>query len=409
MENNRECYHCAGNHPELTVPLFAYGFGFAPEEMDETERAERRALRLLLTDKHAAGRPTDCRPGRSTISTTASPASAPSACRSTARASRTPWTPGSPAGGCSAASPNAKLGGLSFWTQPNSWHHFMSDHIVTFSVLPLDAGAHAAAHQVARPQGCGRRRRLRSRQAHRGLAGDQRAGRRRWSAICQEGARSPAYEPGPTRPTPRCWSRNSATGISAAWSTISAADMDMTDGARLATAACLAPTCRSGIRRRTTCWSAAPCGDETHDVKTFVLAAREPRRFAYKPGQFLTFELRASTGETIHRCYTISAAPTRPHAVSITVKRVPGGPVSNWLHDNLKPGVDREGARARWASSPASTTRRDKYLFLSGGSGITPLMSMTRTVSRPRRAEGHRLRPRRPHAGRTSSSAPSWS
>uniref|UniRef100_UPI0038F64E55 SRPBCC family protein n=1 Tax=Streptomyces galilaeus TaxID=33899 RepID=UPI0038F64E55 len=32
------------------------------------------------------------------------------------------------------------LGGLSFWTQPNSWHHFMSDHIVTFSALPLDAG-----------------------------------------------------------------------------------------------------------------------------------------------------------------------------------------------------------------------------------------------------------------------------
>jgi Rieske 2Fe-2S family protein len=32
-----------------------------------------------------------------------------------------------------------KLGGLSFWTQPNSWHHFMSDHIVTFSVLPIAA------------------------------------------------------------------------------------------------------------------------------------------------------------------------------------------------------------------------------------------------------------------------------
>merc|ERR1711969_86578 len=34
MENNRECYHCGANHPELTVPLFAYGFGFAPEELD---------------------------------------------------------------------------------------------------------------------------------------------------------------------------------------------------------------------------------------------------------------------------------------------------------------------------------------------------------------------------------------
>jgi Rieske 2Fe-2S family protein len=31
------------------------------------------------------------------------------------------------------------LGGLSFWTQPNSWHHFMSDHIVTISAMPIDA------------------------------------------------------------------------------------------------------------------------------------------------------------------------------------------------------------------------------------------------------------------------------
>jgi Rieske 2Fe-2S family protein len=31
-----------------------------------------------------------------------------------------------------------KLGGLSVWTQPNSWHHFMSDHIVTFCAIPLD-------------------------------------------------------------------------------------------------------------------------------------------------------------------------------------------------------------------------------------------------------------------------------
>src|SRR6185437_6593808 len=30
-----------------------------------------------------------------------------------------------------------RLGALTFWTQPNSWHHFMSDHVVTFCVLPL--------------------------------------------------------------------------------------------------------------------------------------------------------------------------------------------------------------------------------------------------------------------------------
>ena len=33
----------------------------------------------------------------------------------------------------------ADLGALSFWTQPNSWHHFMADHIVTFTVLPISA------------------------------------------------------------------------------------------------------------------------------------------------------------------------------------------------------------------------------------------------------------------------------
>ena len=42
----------------------------------------------------------------------------------------------------------------------------------------------------------------------------------------------------------------------------------------------------------------------------------------------------------INRCYTISSTPTRPHLISITTKRVPGGPVSNWLHDRLKPGME---------------------------------------------------------------------
>src|SRR5918993_6072970 len=117
---------------------------------------------------------------------------------------------------------------------------------------------------------------------------------------------------------------------------------------------------------------------ETHDVRTFVLAPRDPRLFAYKPGQFLTFTFEIG-GETIHRCYTISAAPTRPHAVSITVKRVPGGPVSNWLHDNLKPG-----STLKAVGPMGEFTHVDhpggKYLFLSGGSGITPSMSMARTI-----------------------------
>jgi ferredoxin-NADP reductase len=83
-------------------------------------------------------------------------------------------------------------------------------------------------------------------------------------------------------------------------------------------------------------------------------------------------------GETIHRCYTISSAPTRPHTISITVKRVPGGKVSNWLHDNLRAG---DAVRVLGPAGVFTCARRPsgKYLFLSAGSGITPLMSMSRT------------------------------
>lgn len=116
---------------------------------------------------------------------------------------------------------------------------------------------------------------------------------------------------------------------------------------------------------------------ETHDVKSFILRPRTPGLVRFLPGQFLTLELEID-GETVNRCYTISSSPTRPDTLSITVKRVPGGLVSNWLHEHLGPGMSvralgPSGAFA-CALHPAG-----KYLFLSGGSGITPLMSMSRS------------------------------
>jgi ferredoxin-NADP reductase len=117
---------------------------------------------------------------------------------------------------------------------------------------------------------------------------------------------------------------------------------------------------------------------ETHDVKTFVFASRNPRLFRFKPGQFMTFDWPIGD-EPVQRCYTIASAPSRPDTFAITVKRVPGGPVSNWLHDNLVPGMEVRAVgpigEFTCADHPA-----EKYLFLSGGSGITPLMSMSRAL-----------------------------
>ncbi|NIE62874.1 hybrid-cluster NAD(P)-dependent oxidoreductase [Burkholderia sp. Ax-1719] len=115
---------------------------------------------------------------------------------------------------------------------------------------------------------------------------------------------------------------------------------------------------------------------ETHDVKSFFLRSPQGRTFSFEPGQFVTLELEID-GETINRCYTISSSPARPHTLSITVKRVPGGKVSNWLHDNLMPGAM---IRVLGPAGEFTCARHaaPKYLFLSAGSGITPLMSMSR-------------------------------
>jgi ferredoxin-NADP reductase len=117
--------------------------------------------------------------------------------------------------------------------------------------------------------------------------------------------------------------------------------------------------------------------EETHDVRTFVFSSLTPRRFAHRPGQFLTFAFEIG-GETVNRCYTISSAPTTPDTVAITVKRVAGGPVSNWLHDRMRPGsvVHAMGPMGEFScfEHPAA-----KYLLLSGGSGVTPMMAMART------------------------------
>src|SRR5262249_7773361 len=117
---------------------------------------------------------------------------------------------------------------------------------------------------------------------------------------------------------------------------------------------------------------------ETHDVKTFVFSAPTPHRFHFQPRQFLTFAMEID-GATVQRCYTISSPPTRPHLLSITVKRQPGGLVSSWLHHCMRPGIALSAVGPlgvfTMLAHPAP-----KYLFLSAGSGVTPLMSMVRTL-----------------------------
>jgi ferredoxin-NADP reductase/anaerobic selenocysteine-containing dehydrogenase len=116
---------------------------------------------------------------------------------------------------------------------------------------------------------------------------------------------------------------------------------------------------------------------ETHDAYTFRFQGRPLCRFVYWPGQFCTLVLNID-GRKVVRSYTISSTPSRPFILEITVKRVPGGLVSNWLPDHLKVGdpVEISGPRGKFCLTPGKIPPR--MLLIAAGSGITPIMSMAR-------------------------------
>lgn len=122
--------------------------------------------------------------------------------------------------------------------------------------------------------------------------------------------------------------------------------------------------------------------DVTHDVRSFTFELPGRAQLYFLPGQYLTFTFPMPgpvAGEAVERCYTISSPPSRAASVTITVKRVPGGPVSNWLHDEFRVG-DRVCASGPFGEFSTAHHPAAKYVFFSAGSGITPLMSMTRTL-----------------------------
>ncbi|MFD2173551.1 MULTISPECIES: hybrid-cluster NAD(P)-dependent oxidoreductase [Rhodobacter] len=133
-------------------------------------------------------------------------------------------------------------------------------------------------------------------------------------------------------------------------------------------------------------WAGAPWNDaellecamvvpETRDSATITFRAPSGAWFDYMAGQFLTFDLPVP-GNPVSRSYTISSSPSRPLSLSITVKAQPGSIGSRWMIDQLKPGMQLR-ARGPMGAFSAQLHPARKYLFISAGSGITPMMSMT--------------------------------
>ena len=118
---------------------------------------------------------------------------------------------------------------------------------------------------------------------------------------------------------------------------------------------------------------------EAPDVMTFTFRAEEKNIwFRYMPGQYITLELPVGP-EPILRTYTISSSPTRPFTIAVTVKAQKDSIGTRWMFENLHPGMKLK-AIGPLGDFSYVTKPAQKYLFISAGSGITPMMSMTRDL-----------------------------
>jgi 3-ketosteroid 9alpha-monooxygenase subunit B len=119
---------------------------------------------------------------------------------------------------------------------------------------------------------------------------------------------------------------------------------------------------------------------ETHDASSFVLdvPADLATTFHYRPGQFCTFRVPVE-GDEQFRSYSMSSAPETDRDLAVTVKRVAGGLVSNWMLDHLGVGDVVELTKPAGVFCPQEAAGRP-VLGFCGGSGITPVMSITKHV-----------------------------
>lgn len=115
----------------------------------------------------------------------------------------------------------------------------------------------------------------------------------------------------------------------------------------------------------------------TPDIESYWLAASDGKALPnYQAGQHLPIAVDID-GQRYVRYYSLNSSPTAA-GFSISVKRQPDGKVSPWLAEHFQPG------NTLLAHAPAGDfmlQAAERYLLLSAGSGITPMLSMIRALA----------------------------
>jgi len=102
--------------------------------------------------------------------------------------------------------------------------------------------------------------------------------------------------------------------------------------------------------------------------------------YNYIQGQYLTLKLNVN-GEELRRSYSICSSPKTDNELRVAIKKVAGGKVSTWINDFAKKGSNIEVMTPLGNfHTELKPTNKKKYILFSGGSGITPMMSIIKTT-----------------------------
>ncbi|MEV5837715.1 ferredoxin--NADP reductase [Nocardia sp. NPDC052112] len=120
--------------------------------------------------------------------------------------------------------------------------------------------------------------------------------------------------------------------------------------------------------------------DETPDTKSIVLdiPPELQEKFSYRPGQFLTVRIPSARTGSVARCYSLASSPHTDDELKVTVKRTADGYGSNWLCDNIVEGAQLHVLPPSGTFTPGDLT--DDFLLFAAGSGITPVISILKSV-----------------------------
>lgn len=119
---------------------------------------------------------------------------------------------------------------------------------------------------------------------------------------------------------------------------------------------------------------------ETEDAisLTFTVPEHLATQFSYEAGQFLTLEIPCSDEGSVARCYSFSSSPVRYDQPTVTVKRIPNGLASQWLHENAIRGMRLNALAPSGMFGPQSWDC--DFVLMAAGSGITPILSIIETA-----------------------------